>query len=87
MAFALHSLAFEALLPVFLDYPKYNSPMQLSLKFFGGFGMDSETIGLIYAIQGAVGITLHVEVLGTMNGLATSVSGIGRALAAGLAAK
>lgn len=154
-AFALHTLAFDALLPVFLDYPKHNSPLQLSLKFFGGFGMDSETIGLVYAIQGVAGITLQflffppitkyfgvipcfrfsaallpltyftmpltalyagttasyatmtmlmflklianifyfpcctilltnsassVEILGTLNGLATSVSGIGRAL-------
>ncbi|KAI5288551.1 hypothetical protein KEM54_005121 [Ascosphaera aggregata] len=155
MAFALHSLAFDAALPVFLDHPKYISPVKMPMRFFGGFGMDSETIGLIYAIQGAVGITLQflffppiahyfgvlscfrfsaallpltyfmvpltalyadrtlgyaglfsmmfmklvantlyfpcctilltnsassVEVLGTMNGLATSVSGIGRAL-------
>ncbi|KAJ5818452.1 MFS transporter [Penicillium riverlandense] len=60
---AMHSMAFDSLFPVFLHYPDqdfYNNPdVHLPFKFAGGFGVDSETIGLFYTIIGIVGIMVQ----------------------------
>ncbi|KAH7635046.1 hypothetical protein SMAC4_02839 [Sordaria macrospora] len=55
---ALHSVAFDQVLPVFLNYP-HISPgdrtpdnTRLPFKFTGGFGLGSDKIGTIYTVYG-----------------------------------
>jgi len=47
-------MTFDALLPVFLstDIPDDPKTMSLPLKFAGGFGFDTKTIGLVLSVQG-----------------------------------
>ncbi|KAJ5654430.1 permease of the major facilitator superfamily [Penicillium lividum] len=55
-------MAFDAVFPVFLNYPVQNldSPdVQLPFKFAGGFGVDSQTIGIYYTIIGIVGMVIQ----------------------------
>lgn len=52
---ALHSVAYDQLLPVFMHYPPQtdrasNAIVKLPLKFAGGFGIDSDRIGLLFTI-------------------------------------
>lgn len=54
---ALHSVAYDQALPVFLNYPpqvpdKHNT--QLPFKFSGGFGLTSDRIGTIFTVYGVV---------------------------------
>jgi hypothetical protein len=52
---ALHSVAYDQVLPVFLNYPiKEHTPenTQLPFKFTGGFGMASNKIGSLFTIYG-----------------------------------
>ena len=52
---AFHSVAFDQILPVFLNYPKWNpdrSDFQLPFKFVGGFGLSSGKIGTIFTVYG-----------------------------------
>ncbi|KAI0976819.1 major facilitator superfamily transporter [Xylaria arbuscula] len=52
---ALHSVAFDQVLPVFLNYPaQEHTPDNTSLPFFfsGGFGLNSGHIGTIFTLYG-----------------------------------
>lgn len=52
---ALHSVAYDQVLPVFLNYPVQvpdESNTHLPFKFSGGFGLTSDKIGTIYATYG-----------------------------------
>lgn len=57
---AMHNMAFDSLLPVFLHFPEQqmdgNPDVQLPFKFIGGFGVDSQTIGLFYTLIGLFGM-------------------------------
>ncbi|KAL4922754.1 major facilitator superfamily domain-containing protein [Aspergillus aurantiobrunneus] len=63
---SVHTMAFESLLPVFLHTPSQplqdNPDVQLPFKFVGGFGMDSQRIGVFYTITGIVGIVMQFYV-------------------------
>jgi len=52
---ALHSVAYDQILPVFLNYPRVvpdETNTQLPFKFTGGFGLSSDKIGTVYTIYG-----------------------------------
>ncbi|KAK0632997.1 major facilitator superfamily domain-containing protein [Immersiella caudata] len=52
---ALHSVAYDQVLPVFLNYPPQipdSSNTHLPFKFSGGFGLTSDKIGTIYTVYG-----------------------------------
>ncbi|KAF7517843.1 hypothetical protein G7054_g13675 [Neopestalotiopsis clavispora] len=54
---ALHSVAYDQILPVFLNYPRDEhdpANFQLPFVFTGGFGMSSGSIGTIFTIYGLV---------------------------------
>lgn len=51
---ALHSVTYDQVMPVFLNYPRYvhDENTQLPFKFIGGFGIGSDKIGTIYTVYG-----------------------------------
>jgi hypothetical protein len=52
---ALHSVAYDQVLPVFLNYPRQTPDehnTQLPFKFSGGFGLSSDRIGSIFTVYG-----------------------------------
>ncbi|KAJ5819195.1 hypothetical protein N7474_004786 [Penicillium riverlandense] len=49
---AYHSVSFDQLMPVFLSTPKSDAEVVLPLKFTGGLGLMTKTIGLMLAVQG-----------------------------------
>jgi MFS family permease len=52
---ALHSVAYDQALPVFLNYPvldRDHADIQLPFKFAGGFGLSSDKIGSIFTLYG-----------------------------------
>lgn len=52
---ALHSVAYDQVLPVFLNYPRQvpdSHNTQLPFKFSGGFGLSSDRIGSIFTVYG-----------------------------------
>ncbi|RHZ66389.1 uncharacterized protein CDV56_109506 [Aspergillus thermomutatus] len=57
---AMHNMAFDSLLPVFLHTPIQrldgNPEVRLPFKFVGGFGVDSQTIGIYYTLIGIIGM-------------------------------
>ena len=58
---ALHSVAYDQLLPIFMHYPpetdrSSNPNVQLPFKFTGGFGIDSDRIGLLFTLYGIAGM-------------------------------
>ena len=53
---ALHSVAYDQLLPVFMHLPPQpdrstNPNVHYPLKFAGGFGIDSDRIGLLFTLS------------------------------------
>ncbi len=55
MIMALHSVAYDQVLPVFLNYPRVvpdGTNSHLPFQFTGGFGLSSEKIGTIYTVYG-----------------------------------
>lgn len=57
MIMALHSVAYDQVLPVFLNYPPINpndGPIHLPFRFIGGFGLNSSHIGGIFTAYGIV---------------------------------
>lgn len=61
---ALHSLAYDQLLPVFMHYPQQtdrntNPEVRLPFKFSGGFGLNSDRIGLLFTVYGIVGVFIQ----------------------------
>jgi len=67
---AMHSVSFDQLLPVFLDF----SPVQtiddpavhLPLKFSGGFDLDSGRIGALFTMYGIFGMVIQFAVFPPM---------------------
>ncbi|KAI4285021.1 MAG: hypothetical protein L6R38_000973 [Xanthoria sp. 2 TBL-2021] len=61
---ALHSVAYDQLLPVFMHHPPQhgrssNSNVSLPFKFSGGFGIDSDRIGVIFTLYGVAGTMIQ----------------------------
>ena len=60
---ALHSLAYDQLLPVFMHYPRQrhsaNPDVHLPFKFSGGFGLNSDRIGLLFTVYGVLGVFIQ----------------------------
>lgn len=61
---ALHSVAYDQLLPIFMHYPpetdrSSNPNVRLPFKFTGGFGIDSDRIGLLFTLYGIVGMFIQ----------------------------
>jgi hypothetical protein len=55
---ALHSVAYDQLLPIFLHHPRQvpdETNTQLPFKFSGGFGLGSGRIGTLFTMYGFVG--------------------------------
>ncbi|KAF7597114.1 hypothetical protein BBP40_010588 [Aspergillus hancockii] len=63
---SLHTMAFDSLLPVFLHTPTQqlhdNPDVHLPFKFIGGFGVDSQTIGVYYTLIGIIGMVVQFTV-------------------------
>lgn len=56
---AMHSIAFDQLLPVFLHHPRSGPdvfPYRFPLRFNQGFGLNSNRIGLLFTVYGMFGI-------------------------------
>ncbi|KAL1977571.1 hypothetical protein VTN31DRAFT_430 [Thermomyces dupontii] len=60
---ALHNQSFDSLLPVFLHHPRQqlrdNPEVRLPFRFASGFGVDSQTIGILYTIIGIIGMFIQ----------------------------
>ncbi|RAK99083.1 MFS transporter [Aspergillus ibericus CBS 121593] len=63
---SMHTMAFDSLLPVFLHNPvqelEGNPDVRLPFKFVGGFGVDSQTIGIFYTLIGIIGMFVQFSV-------------------------
>ena len=62
---AMHSVAFDQLLPIFMHYPlqsRKDPDIHLPLKFAGGFGITSSRIGLLFTIYGVVGMFIQFAI-------------------------
>ncbi|CUS07848.1 unnamed protein product [Tuber aestivum] len=71
---AYHTMGFEQLFPVFLSTPRAAEPPHHPFKFTGGFGLDTQSIGLILSVQGVVSMAIQfflfppiVEHFGTLS--------------------
>ncbi|RMZ78346.1 hypothetical protein DV738_g3862, partial [Chaetothyriales sp. CBS 135597] len=65
---AAHSVAADQLLPVFMHHPvqSIDDPaVHLPLKFAGGFGLDSERIGLMFMAYGIYGMVIQFALFPT----------------------
>lgn len=61
---ATHSLAYSQLLPIFMHYPRQidrstNPDVSLPFKFTGGFGLNSDRIGLLFTVNGVAGMFIQ----------------------------
>ena len=61
---ALHSTAYDQVLPIFMHYPpqtdrSMNPNVHLPFRFTGGFGIDSGRIGLLFTIYGIIGMFIQ----------------------------
>ncbi|RAH73454.1 MFS transporter [Aspergillus aculeatinus CBS 121060] len=60
---SMHTMAFDSLFPVFLHTPPQqfegNPDVRLPFKFIGGFGVDSQTIGIYYTLIGIIGMMVQ----------------------------
>ena len=59
---ALHAVAYDQLLPIFLHNPRQvHTPANTSLpfKFSGGYGLDASSIGTIYTMYGVCGCLIQ----------------------------
>ena len=59
---ALHCVAYDQLLPIYLHYPRQiRSPGNTSLpfKFSGGFGFEVKEIGTVFTLYGVVGCVIQ----------------------------
>ena len=68
---ALHSVAYDQLLPIFMHYPRQtdrslNPNVRLPFKFTGGFGIDSDRIGLLFTLYGIVGMFIQFLIFPTL---------------------
>ncbi|KAI4178885.1 MAG: hypothetical protein L6R41_008158 [Letrouitia leprolyta] len=83
---ALHSVASDQLLPVFMHHPRqnhqsWNPNVHLPFKFGGGFGIDSDRIGLLFTLYGVSGAFIQFLIFppvarrcGVLNSLKASTS-------------
>ncbi|EAW08355.1 MFS transporter [Aspergillus clavatus NRRL 1] len=66
---AMHNMAFDSLLPVFLHTPLQrldgNPDVKLPFKFIGGFGVDSQRIGMYYTLIGIIGMFVQFFIFPT----------------------
>ncbi|KIW55400.1 hypothetical protein PV05_07683 [Exophiala xenobiotica] len=65
---AMHSVAFDQLLPIFMHYPaqsRRDPRVHLPFKFAGGFGIDSNRIGLLFTIYGVFGMLIQFFIFPT----------------------
>ncbi|KAK4940921.1 hypothetical protein LTR10_019075 [Elasticomyces elasticus] len=65
---AMHSVAYDQLLPIFMHYPVQSSKdpqVHLPWKFAGGFGIDSNRIGLLFTVYGVFGMLIQFFVFPT----------------------
>jgi MFS family permease len=56
---AMHSIAFDQLLPVFMHHPRHGKGIvetRLPFYFNRGFGINSSSIGIMFTVYGIVGI-------------------------------
>ncbi|KKY14364.1 putative mfs transporter [Phaeomoniella chlamydospora] len=59
---AMHSQAFDQLLPIFMHHPTQNitePSVTLPFKFAGGFGITSGRIGLLFTMYGVAGMLIQ----------------------------
>ncbi|KAI9672341.1 MAG: hypothetical protein M1817_003363 [Caeruleum heppii] len=60
---ALHSVGFDQLLPIFMHHPRQITTqitdVHLPFRFAGGFGLDSQRIGLFFALYGIFGMLVQ----------------------------
>ncbi|KAE9368716.1 MFS general substrate transporter [Stipitochalara longipes BDJ] len=59
---ALHSVAYDQLLPIFLHHPRQThnpSNTHLPFKFSGGFGLNSSQIGTMFTMYGVLGCVVQ----------------------------
>ncbi|MCJ1272871.1 hypothetical protein MMC21_000660 [Puttea exsequens] len=61
---ALHSIAYDQLLPVFMHYPPQkdrssDTNVTLPFRFSGGFGIGSDRIGILFTAYGIVGMFIQ----------------------------
>ncbi|EEH16239.2 hypothetical protein PABG_06326 [Paracoccidioides brasiliensis Pb03] len=60
---SMHTVAYDSVFPVFLNHKpqnyENNSDVKLPFKFSGGFGIDSQQIGILYTIIGVVGMLIQ----------------------------
>lgn len=59
---AMHSVAYDQLLPVFMHYPvqsRDDPDVKLPLRFAGGFGIESPRIGMWFMIYGIYGMFIQ----------------------------
>lgn len=67
---AMHSVSFDQLLPVFLDFSPVRTiddpSAKLPLKFSGGFNLDSGRIGALFTVYGIFGMVIQFAVFPPM---------------------
>jgi len=59
---AMHSVAYDQLLPIFMHYPVqsvHDPQVHLPFKFAGGFGIGSNRIGLLFTVYGIFGMLIQ----------------------------
>ena len=59
---AYHTMCFEELFPVFMCTPRSPAQAHNPFKFTGGFGLTTQSIGIILSIQGVVATVIQVFV-------------------------
>ena len=66
----MHSVSFDQLLPVLLDYPHIHtidsSHTHLPLKFSGGFNLPSSRIGALFTVYGVFGMIIQFAIFPPM---------------------
>ena len=66
---AMHSVAYDQLLPVFMHYPVQSSKdpgVKLPFRFAGGFGIESPRIGMWFMVYGIYGMLVQFLVFPVM---------------------
>ena len=59
---AMHSVAYDQLLPIFMHFPvqsRQDPEIHLPFKFAGGFGINSNQIGLLFTVYGTFGMLIQ----------------------------
>ncbi|KAF3927851.1 hypothetical protein ABW20_dc0103568 [Dactylellina cionopaga] len=56
---AFHTITYDQLISVFLQSPASSEPPKSPLFFTGGFGLDTQTMGILYSYQGVLSTTFQ----------------------------